>query len=450
MKSNDYVKLVLILLIVAFSALIAFFPTAFTKEATIVDSKGTPKTITGPAFPYRLGLDLKGGIHVVLDAIDTPEQPVTDEKIDRTIAVLESRINKLGLSETTVQRQGKLNRIAIDLPGYQNKDEAMAILGKTALLQFKDADGKLIMTGDKVKDAQAVYGQAGNSIGREWHIVMTMTPEGQQAFTKATEEVVARTDEKSRYIAIYLDDELLMKPNVKEKIDLDTVSITSGGGDPTEKQAWSQQYALLIAGGALPLKLSSDPAELRVVGASLGQDTVNNVIIGAILAMILVGLYMLLYYKGMGLVSILALGIYGVIYLTILLLVGQVFSLPAIGGAIISIGMAVDSNVIIFERVRDEINKGKLPTSSVSQGFGKALGTVLDSNITTLIGAGVLYWLGTGPVKGFAVTLALGIFASFFTAVFVTRFIMDMIIRFWKPEPGSPMFRFFYGNGGAA
>ena len=196
--------------------------------------------------------------------------------------------------------------------------------------------------------------------------------------------------------------------------------------------------------------MSSDPAELRVVGASLGQDTVNNVIIGAILAMILVGLYMLLYYKGMGLVSILALGIYGVIYLTILLLVGQVFSLPAIGGAIISIGMAVDSNVIIFERVRDEINKGKLPTSSVSQGFGKALGTVLDSNITTLIGAGVLYWLGTGPVKGFAVTLALGIFASFFTAVFVTRFIMDMIIRFWKPEPGSPMFRFFYGNGGAA
>jgi len=450
MKSNDYVKLVLILLIVAFSALIAFFPTAFTKEATIVDSKGTPKTITGPAFPYRLGLDLKGGIHVVLDAIDTPEQPVTDEKIDRTIAVLESRINKLGLSETTVQRQGKLNRIAIDLPGYQNKDEAMAILGKTALLQFKDADGKLIMTGDKVKDAQAVYGQAGNGLGQEWHIVMTMTTEGRDAFKQATKAAVAQTDEKKRIIAVYLDEELLMKPSVKEEIDSETVSITSGSGDPTEKQAWSQQYALLIAGGALPLKLSSDPAELRVVGASLGQDTVNNVIIGAILAMILVGLYMLLYYKGMGLVSILALGIYGVIYLTILLLVGQVFSLPAIGGAIISIGMAVDSNVIIFERVRDEINKGKLPTSSVSQGFGKALGTVLDANITTLIGSGVLYWLGTGPVKGFAVTLALGIFASFFTAVFVTRFIMDMIIRFWKPEPGSPMFRFFYGNGGAA
>ncbi|HPV87061.1 MAG TPA: hypothetical protein PLC49_05695, partial [Caldisericia bacterium] len=109
MRSNDYVKLVLILLIVAFSALVAFFPTVFTKEATIVDSKGTPKTVTGPAFPYRLGLDLKGGIHVVLDAVDTPEQPVTDEKIERAIAVLESRVNKLGVSETTIQRQGNLN-----------------------------------------------------------------------------------------------------------------------------------------------------------------------------------------------------------------------------------------------------------------------------------------------------------------------------------------------------
>jgi len=450
MRSNDYVKLVLILLIVAFSALIAFFPTVFTKEATIVDSKGTPKTVTGPAFPYRLGLDLKGGIHVVLDAVDTPEQPVTDEKIERAIAVLESRVNKLGVSETTIQRQGNLNRISIDLPGYQNKDEAMAILGKTALLQFKDADGKLIMTGDKIKDAQAVYGQAGNGLGQEWHIVMTMTPEGRDAFKQATKAAVAQTDEKKRIIAVYLDEELLMKPSVKEEIDSDTVSITSGSGDPTEKQAWSQQYALLIAGGALPIKLSSDPAELRVVGASLGQDTVNNVYLAAILALMLVGIYMLLYYKGMGLVSIVALAVYATIYLAALLIVGAVFSLPAIGAAIISVGMAVDSNVIIFERIRDEINEGKTPTSSVAQGFGKAFRTVLDSNITTLVGCGVLYWLGTGAVKGFAITLSFGIFTSFFTAVFVTRFIMDMIIRFWKPEPGSPMFKFFYGNGGAA
>jgi len=164
----------------------------------------------------------------------------------------------------------------------------------------------------------------------------------------------------------------------------------------------------------------------------------------------LVGIYMLLYYKGMGLVSIVALAVYATIYLAALLIVGAVFSLPAIGAAIISVGMAVDSNVIIFERIRDEINEGKTPTSSVAQGFGKAFRTVLDSNITTLVGCGVLYWLGTGAVKGFALTLSFGIFTSFFTAVFVTRFIMDMIIRFWKPEPGSPMFKFFYGNGGAA
>lgn len=448
MKSNDIVKLVFIILIVSLSVLVAFFPNAPILQRTtmVTDQNNNLKPIVGPVFPYRLGLDLRGGVHVVLEANKVEGDAEFNSKMERTIAVLENRINRLGVSETIIQRQGE-NRIAVDLPGYQNKDEALTILGKTALLQFKDARGNLIFDGSMIKDAQALFGSTGNGIGQEWHIVMTMQDAARTKFKEATKKAAAETDEKNRVIGIWLDETQLMAPTVKEEIDSETVSITTGG-EPDQKQTWATQYAALIAGGALPLKLNSDPAELRVVGASLGQDTVNNMQLAAILALVLVGLYMVLYYKGMGLLSILTLSIYAVIYLALLLLVGAVFSLPAIGAAIISVGMAVDSNVIIFERIRDELGMGKTKVSAVANGFSKAIITVLDSNLTTLIGCGILYWQGTGAVKGFAITLTFGILTSFFTAIFITRFLMDIITKFWKVEPGSSAFRFFYGSGG--
>lgn len=445
MKSNDIVKLVFIILIVGLSVLIAFFPTALQRETLVTDQNNNGKLITGPMFPYRLGLDLRGGVHVVLEA-DKTDDADFNSKMEKTIAVLENRVNRLGVSETVIQRQGE-NRIAVDLPGYQNKDEALTILGKTALLQFKDARGNLIFDGSMIKDAQALFGSTASGIGQEWHIVMTMQEAARAKFKEATKKAAAETDEKNRVIGIWLDETQLMAPTVKEEIDSETVSITTGG-ESSQKQAWATQYAALIAGGALPLKLNSDPAELRVVGASLGQDTVGRMQFAAMLALILIGLYMVFYYRGMGLLSLVSLSIFAVLYLASLLLVGQVFSLPSIAGAIISLSMAVDANVIIFERIRDEIHEGKTKVSSVSNGFAKALVTVFDSNLTVIIGCGILYWLGTGAVKGFAVTLFFGIVVSFFTAVFMTRFMMDMITKFWKVEPGSAAYRFFYGSGG--
>jgi preprotein translocase subunit SecD len=447
MKSNDIAKLVFIILIVALSVIVAFMPTAFIRETMIVDQNNNAKSVTGPMFPYRLGLDLRGGVHVVLEANKAEGDAEFDQKMERTIAVLENRVNRLGVSETIIQRQG-VNRIAVDLPGYQNKDEALTILGKTALLQFKDAKGNLIFDGSMIKDAQARFDTAGSGIGQEWHIVMTMQDAARAKFKEATKRASAETDEKNRVIGIWLDETQLMAPTVKEEIDSETVSITSGMSDSSSKQTWAVQNAALIAGGALPLKLNSDPAELRVVGASLGQDTVNSMEIAAVLALIMIGLYITLYYKGMGLLSVLTLSIYAVIYLALLLTVGAVFSLPAIGAAIISVGMAVDSNVIVFERIRDELGMGKTKVSAVANGFSKAIITILDSNLVTLIGCGILYWQGTGAVKGFALTLAFGIFTSFFTTIFVTKFIMDMITKFWKVEPGSSAYRFFYGSGG--
>lgn len=446
MKGNDIGKLLLIIFIVGISVLIAFFPSSLTTTRQVMGTGNTTKEITEPMFPYRLGLDLRGGVHIVLDAIDTKENPVTDQAIESTIAVLERRVNQLGVSETIIQRQGNLKRIIVDIPGYQDVDQALSVVGKTALLQFKDKDGKVVVTGSDLKAATAVYGPGGNSsMTNEWHIQFELDEKGAAAFKAATEKAAVNKDP----ISIYLDDQLIMSPSVNSAIP-DGKGIITGGSSEDEgaQKEWATTNAILISGGALPIKLDPNPAELRVVGATLGQDTISNVQIAAILAMVLVAIWMFAIYRGLGLVSIVCLSIFAVIYLAALLLVGAVFSLPAIAGSILSLGSAVDSNVLIFERIKDELRDGKSEVASTSNGFSKALKTVVDSNLSTLIGAVILYIFGTGAVKGFAVTLTLGIVISFFTAVFVTRFIMDMMIKFVRPERGSAFYSFIFGSGG--
>ncbi|MEZ4812212.1 MAG: protein translocase subunit SecD [Caldisericia bacterium] len=449
MKGNDVARLVFILLIVALSVWVAFFPSTLTVEKTIQTESGQPKTVVGPKYPYRLGLDLQGGVHVVLEAEKPAEGEITDEAMERTVAVLQNRVNSLGVADTIVQRQGNKNRILVDLPGYQDKELALSILGRTARLEFRKYDGTVILTGEHVKSAKALFGPGNSGTGNEWQIAFELDAQGTTLFADATREAAGypKGDEKNT-IAIYLDEDQLMNPGVNDPIETGSGVITSGGGDLDSQRAWATQNALLIEGGALPLQLNADPAELRVVGASLGQDTVNNVGLAAIIAILLIAIYMLLYYRGMGFFAVISLAIYACIYLALLLLVGATFSLPAIGAAILSVGMAVDANVIIFERIKEELADGKTPTSAVANGFSKGFSTIFDANFTTLVGAGVLYWLATGPVKGFAVTLAFGIFASFFTALFVARFLMDMMTKLMKPAPGSKMFNFLYGVGG--
>jgi preprotein translocase subunit SecD len=448
MKGNDWARLVFILLIVVLSTWVAFFPATITSETTIQSESGSPKTVVGPKYPYRLGLDLQGGIHVVLEAEKPAEGEITDEAMERTIAVLQNRVNSLGVADTIVQRQGDKNRILVDLPGYQDKEMALSILGRTARLEFRKHDDTVILTGEHVKTAKASYGPSANS-SNEWHIIFELDGIGTDLFAEATREAASYPEgDEKKNIAIWLDEDMLMNPRVNDPIESGSGQITSGGGDIDSQRLWATQNALLIEGGALPLQLNSDPAELRVVGASLGQDTVNSIGLAAIIAMLLIGLYMLFYYKGMGIFAVASLAIYACIYLALLLVVGATFSLPAIGGAILSVGLAVDASVIIFERIKEELVEGKTPVSAVSNGFSKGFSTIFDANFTTLIGAGVLYWLGTGSVKGFAVTLSFGIFASFFTTLFVSKFLMDMMAKMFKPTPGSPMYNFLYGIGG--
>jgi len=363
-----------------------------------------------------LGLDLKGGVHIVLECVDTEQVKVTPELVESTRAVIEKRINASGLSEAIVQKEGGLNsrRIIIDVPGQQTQDPSKIedLIGKTALLQFKLEDGTVILTGANLKDVRVQLNTDPNTPGQAL-IAFELDQEGTEKFAQATKENI------DKQIAIYLDEELLMNPTVKSEIT-DGKGVIEG--DFTVDQA--SEYVALLKGGSLPLKVNILSSE--IIGPSLGEDMISMSTKAAIIAFILIVLYMIVYYRFMGFLASIALAIFVIIDLGILILLNATFSLPAIGGFVLTLGMALDANVIIFERIKEEIRSGKTLKTSISLGFTKAFRTVLDSNITTISGAFAIMYFGIGLIKGFGITLALGVVVSFFSAIFTTRLLIDI------------------------
>lgn len=363
-----------------------------------------------------LGLDLKGGVHIVLECVDTEQVKATPELVESTRAVIEKRVNALGISEAIVQREGGLNskRIIIDIPGQRNLnlEDIENLIGKTALLQFKLEDGTVVLTGANLKDVRVQLNPDPASKGQAV-IAFELDSEGTQKFAQATRENI------DKHIAIYLDEELLMNPVVKNEIP-DGKGIIEGNF--TIDQA--SQYVALLKGGSLPLKVNILSSE--IIGPSLGEDMIAMSIKAAILALILIVLYMTVYYRLMGFLASVALLIFVLVDLAVLILLNATFSLPAIGGFVLTLGMAVDANIIIFERIKEEIRSGKTLKTGIGLGFNKAFRTIFDSNITTLSGALAIIYFGIGLIKGFGVTLTIGILISFFSAIFITRLLLDI------------------------
>jgi len=320
------------------------------------------------------------------------------------------------LSEAIVQKESGLNsrRIIIDIPGQQTQDPAKIedLIGKTALLQFKLEDGTVILTGANLKDVRVQLNTDPNTPGQAL-IAFELDQEGTDKFAQATKENI------DKQIAIYLDEELLMNPTVKSEIT-DGKGVIEG--DFTVDQA--SEYVALLKGGSLPLKVNILSSE--IIGPSLGENMISMSTKAAIIAFMLIVLYMIVYYRFMGFLASIALAIFVIIDLGILILLNATFSLPAIGGFVLTLGMAVDANVIIFERIKEEIRSGKTLKTSISLGFTRAFTTVLDSNITTLSGAFAIIYFGIGLIKGFGITLALGVVVSFFSAIFTTRLLIDI------------------------
>ena len=356
----------------------------------------------------NLGLDLKGGVHVVLKAEETPDVPVTDDAVKKVMAVINNRVNQYGVAEPIIQQQGK-DRIIVELAGIKDPDEAVNNFVKTAYLEFKTEDGKTVLTGRDLKDA--VEANVPESSQAEVHL--TFTPVGAKAFADFT------TNNVGKRLGIYLDGKMLQDPVV-------TVPITDGKAVITGYSSLEEAHniAILLRSGALPVKVSV--MEKRTVGPTLGADSLAKSKIAGIAGFVAILIFMVAYYRIPGLIANVSLIIYSLIVLGVFAGLHVTMTLPGIAGFLLSLGIAVDANIIIFERIKEELRNGKSLRTGIDAGFKRAFTTIVDANVTTLIAAIVLFYFGTGPIKGFAVTLSVGILASMFTAISLTRFMLQL------------------------
>ena len=353
-----------------------------------------------------LGLDLRGGVYTVYQAEDNGD-PDFDTKMESTVSILTSRLTRQGFTEATVTRQGS-DRIRVEIPNVSDPNQILTIIGKPAQLYFVDEDGNNLMEGSMVKNAQAAQDQDGKPC-----IAFELTDEGAKIFAEATAANLGKT------ISITLDGETISRATVNTVIAGGKGEIT---GNFTADEA--KNLATLILSGALPLNLTQ--LEVSAISATLGVEALDRAIQAGVIGVILVMLFMLFRYRLCGLVADIALTIYIMIVVLLLALTGAQLTLPGVAGIILGIGMAVDANVVIFERIREEVKVGRPIGSAVRKGFSNALSAIIDSNVTTIIAAVVLYAFGTGSVRGFALTLGIGVATSLFTAVFVTHKLLDI------------------------
>jgi len=364
---------------------------------------------TGSAYNIKQGLDLAGGVSITYQVVGDGEP--SDEDMADTIYKLQKRVSAYS-TESQVYQEGT-DRINIEIPGVSDANAILAELGKPGSLEFVNIDGEVVLDGTDIDEAKAINGQ--DSMGNSQYVVeLRMTKEGTQKFAEATAAAVVNEDP----IMIVYDDVVISAPSVKAEIT-DGYAVIEG----MNSYDAAEQLASTIRIGGLKLELE----ELRsnVVGAQLGETAINTSIVAAIIGFVIIVLFMLVAYRIPGLASVIALLVYVVAVVLLLNGFDITLTLPGIAGIILSIGMAVDANVIIFARIREEIATGKTVSSSIKIGFKKANSAIIDGNITTLIAAFVLGVIGTGTVKGFAQTLALGIVVSMFTALVVTRIVLN-------------------------
>lgn len=430
------------------------------------------------AFPIkgkvRLGLDLRGGVHIILQAKGTPENPLTPDSLERLLVVLRSRVDQYGIAEPVIQREGD-DRIAIDLPGIEDPEAALDLIGRTAVLQFRqvlgesprvpakpvrsnyDSDeqfktaeerwsaakdevdlyikqmeeavksnsdiavarsesgsayllGKQYVGGGDLTKAETNFDQFGKAA-----VSLKFNPGGAKLFDEATAANIGKQ------IAIVLDGTVISAPVVQQRISGGEAQITG-----SFSTAEANRLAIMLRAGALPV--SVEVLENRSVGPSLGADSIHDGIKSGLIGAALVVIFMVVYYGLLGIAADVALAVAMLLVVAALIMLKSTLTLPGIGGMILTIGMAVDGNILIYERMKEEFRSGKTMMAALDTGFRKALIVILDSNITTLIAAAILFYFGSGPIRGFAVTLSIGVVASVFCNTVVTRTLLGIVL----------------------
>src|SRR5215216_4124380 len=409
--------------------------------------------------PARLGLDLRGGTQIVLEAKDSPDRRVDGDTLARTLEVLRRRVDQLGVAEPTLQRSGD-RRVIVELPGVYDPREAVEVIGRTAQLAFHPVlglaepaagepattappagDGELVLadegggrlrlgppalTGDAVGDARA---ELDPQFQARWQVAIELKGDGGRRWAALTGEAACEpVGDPGRRVAIKLDAQVISSPEVDPSI---ACGQGIGGGQTVITGDFGQQeaerLALLIRAGALPVPV--EVVEQRTVGPTLGEAAITASVQAAVLGAALTMLYMIAWYRLLGGLASVALLCYGLLSFAVLLALGSTLTLPGIAGFVLAIGMAVDANVLVFERMREEHRAGAGIRRSLDGGFAKAFSAIADSSVTTLLAAGLLFFLASGAVRGFGVTLSVGVLVSLFTALVVTRVLVELAAR---------------------
>lgn len=429
MRRNDFLWLALIIIVIAASIWV----------------------ITNPSFPVRLGLDLQGGLQVLLEADVPPDQEVTQQNMDTARQIIDRRVNALGVTEPLVQVEGN-RRILIELPGVEDPQEAISLIQETALLEFVDTGAQALPEGLCIRtslnegpsrcETEAANGATGqplepaptfptvltgaglNQVGidtnrlGQYYVTFTLTDEGGQIFGEHTR------NNQGQHLTIVLDKQVISSPVISAVIE-DAGTIT---GNFTLEEA--QRLATQLRYGSLPIPLRIEST--RQIGATLGEQSIEASIRAGIIGVIAVLIFMLVYYRLPGLLADTALIIYVLLSFGIFMALGVTLTLPAITGFLLSTGMAVDANVLVFERIKEELRKGAHLEDAIDTGFSRAWSSIRDSNIATLVICLILWTFGrnfgASSVEGFAVTLAIGVFVSMFTAVLATRTLTRFIL----------------------
>lgn len=353
------------------------------------------------------GLDLQGGISV-LEEVQGGK--VDAKTLDRAIELISMRVNKMGVSETLVAKEGN-NRIRIEIPGMFDSKVVLDTVAKSGELKFVGPDKVTILTGTDVTDATAYVGQDNKPT-----ISLELNASGTKKFAAATQKFLGQA------ITIYMDADELTSPTVQAVIT-DGKAVITGSKDLAEATRQSQ----IIKSGALPVTLKA--VSVNTVGATLGANALPLSMKAGAIGILIILIFMMLYYRAPGIISDISLILYVVLVLGAFSAINATLTLAGIAGFLLTVGMAVDANVLIFERIKEELKTGKSIKSSVDAGFHRALSSILDSNITTIISALVLYTVGTGAVKGFALTLMIGIIISVFTALTCTKFLLKLAVE---------------------
>ncbi|MEG0072965.1 MAG: protein translocase subunit SecD [Clostridia bacterium] len=415
MKKQNVLKLIISVIVICVLCYIALNGVVINKKEYVKSAK-----------KIQTGLDISGGVSIVYEA-DT-DKVVTDTDLNKAVEVLRKRLEGKNIYDATTRADSSKGYIYLEIPAdIKGKADPLKVvegLDKTAIIQFKDEQGNVILAGTDVASAEFSEDPVDNSGLPEPHVVLKFSEEGRKKFREATKKNVGKQ------ILIFLDDQQISDPFVNQEIDSPSAIITLGGKEVNAKRAEAKQLSMLISSGALPFSLKVINKEF--VGPTIGQQALEVSILAGGIALALVIIFMLCVYRVPGIVSALSLITYTALFLLLLAATGITLTLPGIASLILSIGMAVDANVIIFERLKEEIKIGRSVEKAFENSFSKALTAIIDGNITTLIIALFLYIFGIGTIKGFGMVLGVGVLLSMFTSIFITKFLLKQLIGLAK------------------